>query len=151
MLFALPALLLAVVACSGQAASIRKPQVELEGISASNVSLNTQTFMLRFDVENPNPFPIPISGVRYHFQVSETRFARGESRSSFTIPAGGRGQFDVTVEIDALQSVSTISSLLAGGVHAPIPYDFYGSLQVDLPLIKPVAFETSGVITLASN
>lgn len=138
-------------ATTTEEAFIRQPTVELSGVVLDELSFSGQTVLLSFDVSNPNPYPLPVRAVRYHVQLDDESFARGETVGEFSVPAGGDGQFAISVELDVLKSMSSLTSVLKDGVHKPVNYELIGSLALDLPLVKPVPFSTTGVITIASN
>ena len=59
-------LVLAVVllsACASLENIISAPTVSLRNVHVENVELGSQTFILAFDVTNPNPFPLPIKTI----------------------------------------------------------------------------------------
>lgn len=140
-----------VAGCAGTSVSIEKPTVQLSNIAVDHLSFTGQSFLLSFDVSNPNPFPLPVRAVRYHVQLADQTFASGETPGDFSIPASGDGNFDISVELDILKSASSLTSVLRGGMGQPVAYELNGSLAVDIPFIKPVPFSTSGIITIASN
>ena len=137
--------------CAGTGLSIEKPAVTLSGVEMSSLSFSGQTFLLSFDVNNPNPFPLPIRSVRYHLQLADQTFASGETQGDFSVPASGDGEFDISVELDILKSAGQLTSVLRSGMRKPVAYELNGSLAVDIPYVKPLPFSTSGVITVASN
>ncbi len=137
--------------CASTGISIEKPDVTLSGVQMSSLSFSGQTFVLSFDVNNPNPFPLPIRSVRYHLQLADQTFASGEAQSDFSVPASGDGEFDISVELDILKSAGQLTSVLRSGMRKPVAYELNGSLAVDIPFVKPLPFSTSGVIAIASN
>ena len=137
--------------CAGTGPIVEKPVVELRSVSVSDLSFTAQTFLLSFDVENPNPFPLPIRAVRYHVQLDSQSFASGESPGDIYIPAGGSGAFDITVELDMLKSASRLGSVLKNGIKHPVAYELNGTLTVDIPFVEPLPFKHTGVISIASN
>ena len=46
-------------ACAGTEAIVTTPKVDLVSVELEKASLNRQTFLLGFDVSNPNAFPLP--------------------------------------------------------------------------------------------
>jgi len=140
-----------IAGCAGTGVSIEKPTVRLSRVAVNQLSFSGQSFLLSFDINNPNPFPLPIRSVRYHVQLANQTFASGETPGDFSIPASGAGNFDISVELDILKSASSLTGVLRGGMQRPVPYELNGSLAVDIPFVKPVPFSTSGVITIASN
>lgn len=145
----LTAVLLA--SCASTGVSIKEPDVALSGVKMSSLSFSGQTFLLSFDVNNPNPFPLPIRSVRYHLQLADQTFASGETQGDFSVPASGDGEFDISVELDILKSASPLTSVLRSGVRKPVAYELNGSLAIDIPYVKPLPFSTAGYITIASN
>ena len=75
-------------ACAGTGTLIDSPSVNLTSVELADVSLSRQTFRLGFDVDNPNPFPLPIQAVEYRVILDEEKFAGGATEGSFTVPAG---------------------------------------------------------------
>lgn len=140
-----------IAGCAGTGVSIEKPDVTLRGVEMSHLSFSGQTFLLSFDVDNPNSFPLPIRSVRYHLQLENQTFASGETEGDFSVPASGSGEFDISVELDILASAGQLTGVLRSGMRKPVAYELTGSLAVDIPYVKPLPFSTSGVITIASN
>ena len=137
--------------CAGTGPRVERPTVRLSSVAVNELSFTGQTFLLSFDVNNPNPFPLPIRSVRYHVQLANQTFASGETPGDFSIPASGDGNFDISVELDILNSASSLTTILRGGMHKPVAYELNGSLALHIPFDKPVPFSTTGVITIASN
>jgi LEA14-like dessication related protein len=125
------------------------PDVTLTSVELESVSFRKQTFLLGFEVVNPNPFPLPVESIRYSVSLDNERFAGGESRASFTIPANGSNGFVVSVELDVLNRATQITSLLQGGVPDNVSYQVDGSLTVDIPFTRPLSFSSSGMIAVA--
>jgi len=137
--------------CSTTGVSIEKPAVTLSGVEMNSLSFSGQSFLLSFDVSNPNPFPLPIRSVRYHLQLANQTFASGETQGDFLVPASGDSEFDINVQLDLLKSAGQLTGILRNGMREPVPYQLSGSLAVDIPYVKPLPFSTSGVIAIASN
>ena len=146
-------LLFVLTGCAGAPTvpAIEQPTVELRGVEMGKLRLSGQTVMLKFDVANPNPFPLPIESIRYHVMIDDASFASGETPSSFSVPAGGASSFDISVELDVLRSSNNIATLLKSGMRKPVEYELNGTLAVDIPLVKPLQFKNVGVISIASN
>ena len=132
--------------CAGTGALVSTPDVDLTSVEMERLGLTSQTFLLGFEVENPNAFPLPVRAVRYRVMFDDERFAGGEARAAFTVPAYGSDQFQLSVELDILNAASQITSLLQGGMPEQVNYRVEGSLTVDIPFAKPLPFSSSGVI-----
>jgi len=138
-------------ACAGSETMIAAPAVQLKSVELSKVGFNRQTFLLGFDVSNPNSFPLPVRAVKYRLLFDDKRFANGETRGSFTVPAHGDDQFVLSVDVNFLDSATQLTSLLRGGVPDYVEYELQGSLAIDIPFVKPVAFSSSGVIPVRNS
>jgi LEA14-like dessication related protein len=135
-------------ACASTGTLVNQPTVVLTSLAAREVSFRSQTFLLEFRVSNPNPFPLPVESVRYRILFDDQKFAGGESTAGFSIPANGDGAFSISVETDVLGSAAQITSLLSSGIPKHVEYELQGSLVVDIPLVKPLAFSNAGVIPI---
>lgn len=137
---------LALSACAGTQALVATPAVDLASVQLENVSFNKQTFLLGFEVSNPNAFPLPVRAVKYRVLFDDERFAGGETQASFTVPAHGNDDFLISVDLDILNSVTQVSSLLHGGLPDHVSYTVEGALTVDIPFARPLPFTSSGVV-----
>ena len=52
-------------ACAATGTIIDSPSVNLTGVEFTSANFRRQTFVLSFDVSNPNPFPLPVKSVAY--------------------------------------------------------------------------------------
>ncbi len=134
--------------CAGMDAVISSPSVRLTSVEITDVDLHRQTFLLGFEVSNPNPFPLPIKSIQYRVRLGEQRFASGETRGNFTVPSDGNGEFMISVELDLLRMTSQLSSLIGTGMRGNMDYELSGSFALDIPFAKPLAFSSSGRIEL---
>ena len=134
--------------CASTGVMIEKPGVSLRNVEVADVGLDGQTFVLDFDVVNPNPFPLPISSVSYGVELEGLRLASGETQSAFTVPAGGDSHFAITVDVDLMRTAPQLMFIVRDGIYRDIPYALEGSLGIDVPLVKPVSFRNQGSIRL---
>jgi LEA14-like dessication related protein len=137
--------------CATTGPAIQAPGVTLTGVHVDDIGIGGQSFLLEFSVSNPNPFPLPVKGIRYDLRLDDQKFAGGETQSDFVVPARGDGEFVVGVELDLLHSVSQLASFLRGGMQESVEYELYGSLAVDIPFARPIPFSNSGVISVLSR
>ena len=125
---------------------VSSPRVELKNVSVLGLGFQSQTFMLSFDVANPNAFPLPIKSVSYGVKLYGQRFATGETASEFTVPANDGMQFSISVDLDLFTTAPDLLSIVRDGVRQDIPYELEGRLGVDIPLTPPLKFRNSGSI-----
>lgn len=130
---------------------LRAPRVELNDVQMVGLGFKSQTFVLSFDVANPNPFPLPISNVSYGVKLNGQRFASGETASEFTVPADGDAQFAISVDLNLLQTAPQLLFIVRQGVRQDITYEIEGRLVLDIPLTPPVKYRNKGTIRLRSR
>lgn len=146
------ALTLALAGCASLPENvISKPEVQLRDVKVVGLGFNNQTFLLSFDIHNPNPFPLPVNHVSYGVRLDGLRFASGKTASDISVPAGGDSEFAISVELDLLTTAPQLLSVVRDGVRSEVPYELEGQLGVDLPLTPRVAYRTRGVIRLNSS
>lgn len=138
-------------ACATAPNLVAQPSVSLDAVELSKVRVNSQSFLLNLSISNPNAFSLPIESVRYRILFDGQTFASGNTPAGFSIPANGDGAFTLSVETDFLKSAGQITSLLSGGVPEHVEYEIQGSLRLDIPLVQPVSFSSSGVIPVKNS
>ncbi len=130
---------------------VSAPTVSLRNVHVEKIGFDGQTFILSFDVRNPNPFPLPVKSINYGVKLDGHRFASGEAASSFTVAAGGDGEFAISVDVNLLQTAPELLFIVRDATRRDIPYTLEGQLGIDIPYTKPVKFESSGLIRLQAS
>lgn len=130
---------------------ISKPEVELRDVKVVGLGFNSQTFLLSFNISNPNSFSLPVSHVSYGVKLDGHRFASGQTPSDISVPASGETQFAISVELDLLSTAPHLLSVIRDGARTEMPYELEGQLSVDIPLTPPVVYRTNGAIQLSSD
>ena len=144
------AILCLLTACASTGDLISTPGVSLRNVEITDIDFTSQTFLLRFDVTNPNPFPLPISTVSYAVELEGYRFASGSTAGGFTVPSSGDAEFAISVELNLMKTVPQLLFIVSDSVRRDIPYTLSGKFGLDIPLTEPVRFETSGAIRMQS-
>jgi LEA14-like dessication related protein len=130
---------------------VKSPRVELRDVSVLGLGFNNQTFLLSFDISNPNPFPLPVSSVSYGIKLDGLRFATGETPSEFSVPAGGDTHFAISVDLNLLQTAPQLLSIVRQSAREEVTYELEGQLVVDIPLAPPVSYRNAGSIRLSAG
>jgi LEA14-like dessication related protein len=139
-------------ACASMPESlIQSPSVNLRNVQIVGLGFQGQTFLLSFDVANPNPFPLPIRSVGYGVRLDGQRFASGETVSDFTVPANGDARFAISVDLDLLQTAPQLLSIVRDGARRDVAYELRGRFAVDIPLAPEVSYRDTGRIRLNAN
>ena len=130
---------------------VASPSVSLSNVQVVGLGFKSQTFLLSFDVANPNPFPLPVRNVGYGVRLDGQRFASGETPSEFTVPANGDTSFAISVDLDLLQTAPQLLSIVRDGTRGSIGYELEGQFALDIPLIPAIKYRDSGSIRLNSD
>ncbi len=130
---------------------VAKPEVQLRDVQVMGLGFKNQTFLLSFDIHNPNPYPLPVNHVSYGIRLDGQRFASGQTESNISVPAGGDAEFAISVELDLLTTAPRLLSIVREGVRRDIPYQLEGQLGIDIPMTPPVSYRTDGSIRLDSG
>jgi LEA14-like dessication related protein len=138
-------------ACAGPVTLVDSPSVRLTRIESGRMSFDRQTFVLGFDISNPNAFPLPVKELSYNVQIANQQFASGKSWAAFTVPSNGDSSFAISVDLDMMQQASQIASLLRAGSRGALAYELNGKLAVDIPFTRPILFSNKGTISLVAD
>lgn len=127
---------------------IERPVVTLNELSVEKVDLDEQSFVLSFDVQNPNPFPLSIRHIRYGVELDGQRFASGQAYFDLNVPAASDSSFEVAVELNLLRTAPDLLFVVRDGVRGHVPYSLTGRFVMDMPTGPEVQFAHSGDIRL---
>jgi LEA14-like dessication related protein len=125
--------------------------VSLKRVEVADVDFSRQTFLLSFEVSNPNPFSLPINSVSYGVKLDKQRFASGESVASFSIPANGDSEFAISVDLDLLRTAPQLLYVVRDSAVREVAYELSGKFGVDIPFVNSVPFEYNGDIRLQTG
>jgi len=131
--------------------TLSAPRVELRDVRVIGLGFNGQTFLLSFNVYNPNPVRLPINDVSYAVRLEGHRFATGSTRGDISVPARGTAQFGISVDLDLISTAPRLLSIVREGVRRDVPYELEGELGLDIPLTAPVPYRTSGTLRLHAD
>lgn len=127
---------------------ISRPDVKLRDVQVMGLGFKGQTFLLSFDIHNPNPFPLPVNHVSYGVRLDGHHFASGETPCDISIPAGGATEFAISVDLNLLATAPQLLSIIREGARGEIPYELAGQFGLDLPLAASVRYQRDGTISL---
>ena len=150
-----PALLVLAIGLTGCASTmqnlVKSPDVKLSNVQVVGLGLKSQTFLLSFDVHNPNAFALPVRSVSYGVKLDGQRFATGKTPSEFSIPASGETQFAISVDLNLLQTAPQLLSIVRQSAVRDVSYELEGTLAVDIPLAPAVSFRNDGLFRLSAG
>ena len=131
--------------------TLRMPEVSLSNVEVVGLGFDSQTFLLSFDVRNPNPVSLPVRHLAYGLKLNGQRFASGETDCEIMIPANGDTTFAINVDLDLLQTSPQLLYMVRDRGRNEIAYEVEGRMGIDLPLIPPIRYRNNGSIRLAAN
>ncbi|MDJ0938326.1 MAG: LEA type 2 family protein [Woeseiaceae bacterium] len=127
---------------------VSAPDVSLRNVHVARLDLSAQTFVLSFDVTNPNPFPLPVNMIDYGVKLDGRRFASGETDCKIMVPAGSDSEIAISVDLNLLKTDPELLFIVRDAARGDIPYTLEGRMGVDLPATRPMRFEHEGLIRL---
>jgi LEA14-like dessication related protein len=130
---------------------VERPELKLRDVQLVGLGFNAQTFLLSFDISNPNAFPLPVNHIRYAVKLDGQRFASGATSSEVEVPANGATEFAISVDLDLLSTAPGLLSIVREGARRDVPYELEGELGIDIPLAPAVRYGTRGHIRLHSG
>lgn len=138
------ALLLVLLAVTACAAKFERPELTVIGIDMQGGNLLQQTFLVKFQVRNPNDRALPVSGLHADLSVGGQRIASGVSNHAFVVPPKGESQFDMTITANM-----ALALLQLANQHSDsIDYQVTGSASLDLPFLHDLPFHQTGSFSL---
>ena len=137
--------------CASMDTFVSAPGVSLRNVQLTDFGFSGQTFLLSFDITNPNSFPLPIKTVTYGVELDGQQFASGNVECEVVIAAQGDGEIVISVELDLLRTAPQLLYIVRDGATRDIPYELKGQLGVDIPFAKPLTFKRTGEIRLSAR
>jgi len=134
-------------ACVLTGPKFMKPTVSVVSVELIRASLLQQSFLVKFNIQNPNDRELPVSGVHAELSVMGERIASGVSNRGFLVPALGSADFEMTITANmglALLKLARSQDERANSID----YDMTGAASLDLPFLRAVPFHESGSIAL---
>lgn len=145
----LPLLALLVLLLTGCAA-IRPdpPEVQLAGLTISDLSLSHANFLATVSVYNPNRSALDIEGLQFELFLDEVQIARGVTAKAFSIPAEQTGSAALRMSASFLD-LFRLSQRLKG--LEEVPFRIAGEVKVGGPgfLWLTVPVKSEGRVPLA--
>ena len=136
--------LIALSACSSM--KMEKPHLEVVNVQMLKGDLLQQEFKVRMRVDNPNDRELPVRSITYKLELAGEEFAQGESVSSFTVPAKGSTEFDLSMKANA---ANMVLRLLSGGRKLEnLEYRLVGKVSLSSGMMRSIPFDQKGEFKL---
>ncbi len=142
-----PLLLLLVLCTAACAPKFERPNLTVVGIEMKSGNLLQQTFLVKFQIQNPNDRELPVSGLHAELNVGGEQIASGVSNQAFVVPAHGQSEFDMTITANM-----GLAMLKLANQHADsIDYEVTGAASLDLPFMHNLPFHQNGTFPLKGS
>ncbi len=125
---ALVALAVTLAGCAALQGAVKTPDVVFRTFSLESVDFEQASVNLFFDVENTNPFAIPVSGYQYTFKIGEHTLLSADDPADMRIPANGTGSLTIPVTLRFSDITNAVQQLVNSDVW---PYSVAGTVAVD--------------------
>jgi len=135
------AVLFSVSACSTQ---FERPVLTVIGIELTGGNLLQQTFLVKFQVQNPNRRALPVQGLHAELSVGGERIASGVSNRAFVVPPMGQSEFDMNITANMAAAIFKLANQHADSID----YELTGSASLDLPFMHDLPFHQTGSFSL---
>ena len=153
---AVTAAALTLSACSG---AVRRPDIELEGVTLGSVGLAGGTLVANIRVHNPNRFTLRAQDLRYQLFLRRagatgndstwTRFAEGTYDDTLNVRAGQTRTFGIPISFSFGQLAGAGRQLLDYG---RVDYRAQGTVDVHTPVgTRNVPFRKTGTFIMGST
>jgi LEA14-like dessication related protein len=117
---------------SGVLPVLHLPTVSFKGISVKTVSLQKLDFILNWEVENKNSFPLAIGKFNYDFKVNNSQWAQGLITNPPPIQPNGKTVIPLEISLSARSMVTEITSIITKGTG--VAYSCVGDINLSAGL-----------------
>jgi LEA14-like dessication related protein len=126
------------------------PQIQLAGLTISDLTLSHANFLATLNVYNPNDSTIDIDGLDFSLYLNDVNVARGATAKAFSVPAEQSGSAALRLSTSFLD-LFRLSQKLKG--LDQVPFRIAGEVKIGGPgfLWMTVPIDSSGTIPLAGT
>jgi LEA14-like dessication related protein len=137
-------LLVVLLFAAGCVPNFERPTLDVVSIEYKSGNLLQQTFLVKFQIKNPNDRALPVRGLHADLNIGGERIASGVSDRAFVVPPLGQSDFDMTISANM-----ALALLKLANQHADsIDYELTGEVSLDLPFMRKLPFRQSGSLSL---
>jgi LEA14-like dessication related protein len=140
------AIFLLLACCAACSPKFERPNLTVVGIERQGGNFLQQTFLVKFQVQNPNDRALPVTGLHAELNVGGQRIASGVSNKAFVVPAMGQSEFDMTITANVAMALLQLANRHTDSVD----YEVTGSANLDLPFLHDLPFRQNGSFPLNS-
>lgn len=125
---------------SSCASVVERPKISIDNVELGKISFKQSSAVFTLNVENPNRFPIYLSGIEYALKLNGTPVADGANSDRTTIAANSEQMIQIPVTLRAAALVKMIPTFLG---DMQFKYELDG--KVKTPFINLPFHRTGGI------
>lgn len=122
---------------------VEPPKIQVHKVEMGNFSFSGGSATIVLDIQNPNRFPIPLTGFDYGLKLNGVEVAKANKEHKTTIRAGESQKVSVPINLSFTNMVNMLPGLLTdrkvkydlgGSVHLPwfnIPFNRTGTTSIN--------------------
>lgn len=115
--------------CAVLQSAIEVPQVTLNNLQLLDMTLLEQRYAVTLRVQNPNPVPLPLTGMNFQLAINDTELGRGVTHEAVTVPAYGETLVKITLVSNLMRVYEQIRGL-EGGTARNLRYRLSGGISL---------------------
>ncbi|MEB8432110.1 MULTISPECIES: LEA type 2 family protein [Cocleimonas] len=132
------AVLLSACSSSGIKGLVEQPTIQVHKVQMGNFSLSGGSATFVLDIQNPNNFAIPLTGLDYGLRLNGVQVAEGSKAERVTIGAKQSQKLEIPLQFSFGNMLNMLPGLLR---NRSVNYDLGGSIH--LPWFK-IPFNRAG-------
>ena len=128
--------------CAALQSAIETPHVTLNNLQVVDMTLLEQRYAVTLRVQNPNPIPLPITGMNFQLDINDSELGRGVTNEAETVPAYGEALVEVKLASNLMRIFNQIRGLESSKGQS-LRYRLSGGLSISSRMGK-LPFEYRG-------
>lgn len=128
--------------CAALQPAVEAPSVTLNNLQALDMTVFEQRYAVTLRVQNPNPVPLPISGMNFQLDINDTELGRGVTNEAVVVPAYGEALVKINLVSNLMRVFNQIRALESNKGQS-LRYRLSGGLSVSNRMGK-LPFEYRG-------
>lgn len=132
------------VSCSALKESIKKPEVAMQKVNVTGISLSGMDVAFVLGVKNPNPLGLTLDGLSYKLDIEDKPLLKGKTRQKLKLAANGSSSLTLPLALAYGEMFDGVSALVK---QDKVRYALGG--EIDFGLFQ-LPYKTSGTIDLPS-
>lgn len=128
--------------CAALQSAIETPHVTLNNIQVLDMTLLEQRYAVTLRLQNPNPIPLPITGMNIQLDINDAELGRGVTNEAVMVPAYGEALVEIKLVSNLMRIFNQIREL-ESSKRQSLRYRLSGGLSISSRMGK-LPFEYRG-------